>query len=147
MNVILFNLTNMPRITTCKLLIFQFEIPYNYISSFIIYICILINDSYRIKKKKFNIYATVLVIIHLDSFRCQCLKIWMKGCCLWYATLWSQSPTISTATLFGRESQLIPRSSLRKALHGGTQPIIMVKELASHPLSVLKRVTSLEKNF
>ena len=51
MNVILFNLTNMPRITTCKLLIFQFEIPYNYISSFIIYICILINDSYRIKKK------------------------------------------------------------------------------------------------
>ena len=39
-------------------------------------------------------------------------------------------------------------TSLHEALHGPTQPvIIMVKQLALHTLSVLKRVTSLEKNL
>ena len=50
----------------------------------------------------------------------------------------------TAATLLGRESQLMWYSWLWTALRGAIQAVIMVKE---DKLSVLKKVSSLEKNF
>ena len=58
-------------------------------------------------------------------------------------------PVMSTPLLFGRETQLMRYSSLQKALHGPIQiqPVMKMKELSPHMLSVLWKISSLEENL
>ena len=113
---------------------------------------------------KMDLYFNLFVFFLMISSIARKRETWINletginldNCCLIFlpkkicAVLWSQCSTTSNATFFRKETQLMRYSWLRTALYGAaTTVIIMVKELLQprDRLNVLKKVSSLEKNF